>query len=804
MNGGTLLGRNNQMFNNNNVNQLQANQQQQPQGNMNQGNQLLGQLIQLSKGGANLNQQGGGSSSLYNFNNGSDPSFNQFLDLSDAQSNEILKGQSLAEASQLAGVVLQHGFRRIQGPYYNAIRQGMELFRRLDRNAPHLVDDTSELFYNQIMSNNNLYNHIVANSCLQLSALAAMRLMNGENIRGNANVITEMIVDAVGATCGLQLLDWICKNPNGSTIFHNSSQNFKALLRRIESCWDSIKARYDFIPGSVIPWERGQLTATMRKSDLPNYMLDARMGVNFEGLIGNSYQAVQDLTPSHHTVQDHNQGIDPAGYQLMMDYFNRTKCSVEDGTYPTAPSKEERVQRRQDYHNVNDFDREVKSTKYFTMDTRFDYHFDDYFVQIGDTGWYAAENQVMIDIMSKFTNVNTGKKFVKSEVFYLNLEWVSLCRFDVANGTAEIKFLRIPGEDALRFALTDPNRVLPFMWEHNGEVVSSFVANPAETNDFVRDNKVISLGEMQPLEKEPNILSSSNVVKVNSESEAFAKVDASLKTFDKQNHLDAFIMATELNAPFTFEEGVESKKFYEIFNTLVIGEELDYSNSYDMFKSLERKVKQFGSAMFEHFLRTQLTNLVNRWLSECRGFPAENDGVNFFVKLDDLFDDLDAFCELLKNKDHESLRAFLNLADNEFLKSNLQFIKPAKETEEELFKNVDKDDPVAVAVATNEFAQSVVLKRQVMITQLRKEIGPVSNDKVTLMESLSPAVFVIVKEARKRSELLFGRQVPVLLEFETPSGNHTRSATYCDFDQSVMNISALKGLGELILLRTVD
>ena len=103
MNGGTLLGRNTQMFNNNNVNQPQGNQQQQPQGNMNQGNQLLGQLIQLSKGGVNLNQQGGGSSSLYNFNNGSDPSFNQFLDLSDAQSNEILKGQSLAEASQLAG-----------------------------------------------------------------------------------------------------------------------------------------------------------------------------------------------------------------------------------------------------------------------------------------------------------------------------------------------------------------------------------------------------------------------------------------------------------------------------------------------------------------------------------------------------------------------------------------------------------------------------------------------------------------------------------------------------------------------------
>lgn len=78
-----------------------------------------------------------------------------------------------------------------------------------------------------------------------------------------------------------------------------------------------------------------------------------------------------------------------------------------------------------------------------------------------------------------------------------------------------------------------------------------------------------------------------------------------------------------------------------------------------MFKSLERKVKQFGSAMFEQFLRTQLTNLVNRWLNEVVGSPAENDGVNFFVKLDDLFDDLDAFCELLKSKDHESLRAFL-------------------------------------------------------------------------------------------------------------------------------------------------
>ena len=802
MNGGTLLGRN-QMFANGNNNNQQGNQPQQAQGNMNQGNQLLGQLINLSKGGG-LNQQGGGSSSLYNFNNNSDPSFNQFLDLSDTQSTELLKGQMLAEASQLAGVILQHGFRRINGPFYNAIRQGMELFRRLDRNNPQAVDDTSELFYNQIMSNNNLYNHIVANSCLQVSALAAMRMMNGENIKGDARVISEMIVDAVGASCGLQLVDWICKHPNGSTIFHNASQNFKNLLRRIEDCWDGIKARYDFIPGSVIPWERGQLTATMRKNDLPNYMLDARMGCDFNGLVGNSYQAVTDLTPFNHTVKDHASGIDPAGYKLMMDYFNRTKCAVEDGTYPTAPSREERVQRRQDYHNVNDFDREVKSTKYFTMDTRFDYHFDDYFVQIGDTGWYAAENQVMIDIMSKFTNIKTGKQFVKPEVFYLNLEWVSLCRFDIANGTAEIKFLRIPGEDALRFALTDPNRVLPFMWEHNGEVVSSFVANPAETNDFVRENKVISLGEMQPLEKEPNILASSNVVKVNSENEAFAKVDASLKTFDKQNHLDAFIMATELNAPFTFEEGLNSDSFYSIFKPLIVGETLDYSNSYDLFKDLERKTKQFGSKMFEQFLRGQLTNLVNRWLSECRGFPESDiGGGNYFVKLDDLFSDLDAFCEELKRNDHETLRAFLNLADNEFLQTNLQFIKPAKETKEAILANVDKDDAVAVAVAVNEYNQSVMLNRPVMITQIRKEIGPVNDGKVTLMESLSPAIFAIVKEARKRSELLFGRQVPVLLEFETPSGNHTRSATFSDFDQSVINISALKGLGELILLRTV-
>ena len=208
MNGGTLLGRN-QMFAGGNNNQQQGNQPQQAQGNMNQGNQLLGQLINLSKGGG-LNQQGGGSSSLYNFNNNSDPSFNQFLDLSDTQSTELLKGQMLAEASQLAGVILQHGFRRINGPFYNAIRQGMELFRRLDRNNPQAVDDTSELFYNQIMSNNNLYNHIVANSCLQISALAAMRMMNGENIKGDARVISKMIVDAVGASCGLQLVDWIC------------------------------------------------------------------------------------------------------------------------------------------------------------------------------------------------------------------------------------------------------------------------------------------------------------------------------------------------------------------------------------------------------------------------------------------------------------------------------------------------------------------------------------------------------------------------------------------------------------------
>lgn len=800
MNGGSLLGRN-QMFVNNQQNQ-QPQQQQQLQGNLNQGNQLLGQLIQLSKGSAGLNQTGGGSGGLYNFNNGTDPSFNQFLDLGDVQSTEILKGQMLGEASQLATVVLQHGIRRINGPYYNAIRQGMELFRRLDRNNPHLIDDTSELFYNQIMSNNNLYNHIVANGCLQVSALAAMRMLNGENIKGDVKIITDMIIDAIGATCGLQLLDWICRHPNGMTIFHNASHNFRNLLKRVEDAWDSIKARYDFIPGAVIPWERGQLTATLRKNDIPNNMLNGRMDVDFSGMLGGSIQAVQDLTPAHHNVTMES-GISKEGRQLMMEYFNRTSQAVKSGTYPTAPSLEERNQRREDYYSVNNFDSVVKPSKYFTMENRFDYHLPDYFTQIGETGWYAAENQVMIDIMSKFTNVKTGKKFVKSEVFYLNLEWVSLCRFDISSGTGEIRFLRIPGEDALRFALTDPNRVLPFMWENdNGDVVSSFVAETAETKDLVKDNKILDLSDIQTLEKAPNILSSSNIVKVDSDAEAFAKLDASVKTFDKTKQLDAFIMATELSTPFTFENGVDSEKVYTHFRALVIGEEIPYHDTRELIRGLEQKFRYVGSPMFEQFVRGQLTNLVNRWLTECRGYPEENDGVNYFVKIDDMFEDLEAFCNELHKNDRDTFNEFVNLNKNEFLLSNLQFIKPQKETLEDRLSKIDQEDPIAMAVVNSELSQSVVLKRQVMIAQLRKEIGPVREDKVTLMESLSPAIFAIVKEARKRSELLFKCNVPILLEFETPSGGFTRSATFSDFDKSVLNCTALKGMGELILLRS--
>jgi hypothetical protein len=190
--------------------------------------------------------------------------------------------------------------------------------------------------------------------------------------------------------------------------------------------------------------------------------------------------------------------------------------------------------------------------------------------------------------------------------------------------------------------LSNPEKLLPYMYEEDGVQKTTFDLTVLETDRFVRDKVIVPLGEMKELEKEPNILIGNRAVNSNQGNDAtISRLNVLTKTYDPKGKLDAFVLPTVISREWHMEDEVEMDWFYQDFKFMVRGNKNDVTDTGRVLRHLKAVLDKYQGIEFAGFVTPYLTSLVNRWLVEARGYAETKERMTWVKKFYDLLSRLE-------------------------------------------------------------------------------------------------------------------------------------------------------------------
>lgn len=713
---------------------------------------------------------------------------------------QMVKQQAInttVEVMRLVSFILNK--RSEQGGHYSAFLSGIKNIVHPIRNQPK-IDPVGEQVYNEIMSNNGVYYQVLSNTIVQVSGELVRLLVNGHNLKHDSSDVRDLVMDAAASCAHFVLIAWLYGHPNRNNLIAIMTQELRARLRKFEENYLFFKGRYEQLPGAEIPWGTGKVKEMFEGTQMNNELFDIpryqiynpnEQTLDFMAqAVPNDYINNQYI-PSH---KHHNQMS-----EMEQFIMNNVRRYTEQENQNQEIKQQELIKNwDKNFVSVNDYDRVAIPSKHFDFENRGEFRLADYFVHVGDDGWMIGHPQDVKNILTKLRNEERHPyNIFKSDLIGLNVSRLPVFKIDMLKGSAIVRFIHVPNanfgdENTMSFYLSNPSELLPYMFVQDGEVKTSWEPKIVETDKLVdEDNNFRPLDQMADQSVKPNILVGNKPLLSENDGDTIAKLDSLVKTYDPKEQLDAFILPVNMIGTVTMEEGINVETVHRAFPMLIKGNHLNYRDTKEMLMVVGSRVKEhFQNTRIEAMITTQLTNAVNRWLIECRGYAEKGDGNNWLV-LKNIFDDINDFINYLNKNDPATLESFLSLNGNEFLISSFQFLQTLKESEEYFESKSDKTDPVSVALAKTQINTNLVIQREAVFVNLRKEIGPSQGCVTRIKMSQDPKIFAIVNEAIQRSKKHFKGIPAVMLRFEHPAGGYIREAVYSEFDNNVISLRSL-------------
>ncbi|AEV89564.1 hypothetical protein OBP_127 [Pseudomonas phage OBP] len=774
---------------------LGNNQQQGNQNQTAQNNPMAGLAAMAQRLSGNINGQSNGTSGLYNVGP-SRTNFSSLLCLDDTMAEEQLKAQAIQEGGTLANQLVMLCARRIiANPYFKVWRAALERFKSPKKGMPpeaNLVE-----FVNEIDSNQNLYNFILVNAGIQLGSVFAQFMASGdERIRQQRDILEQCWYQCCVDTIYLQYYDFLGNHPDGAQIYYRCSPLVKEVLMELEpKVFELAQSRFTFA-GQQCPWRKGQLSAMQQRSVVDNPLLNGVTNFVDMGMQGTYFDP--NWNPS--TTAPAN--TDQDGMRKLQEYVQRTANQVKNGTYGSYvnnPSMQ--TENYPPQVTYGDHDKPELSLENITRENRHQYLISKYATNIPGTDWYVMPEQYVRLIMPTMV-MDDGIPFRLRDTRCLGCQVIY--RINWQEGTFNFRLVKhnLQDLDIMSALISDPSKLLPFMYEEDGIQKTTFDPTVYETNKFENDGKIYPVGEVKDLEKEPDILVGSKPMKANlGNEETVNRLNVYTKTYDPQNKLDAFVLPMVMTREWKMESNVDMDRFYSDFGMMVHGNTYELTDTARVLRAIRAADSECDSEEFRSFVKPYMTNLVNRWLVECRGYAEtrteaqEANGQLSYLKVGDIFADLEDLIEHLRDQDLPTLRAFMDYKTNTFMRYGIEVLVPREEVKKEFEEKFSKEEDTIMRnalIATGE--TTIIISRNTVFFNVRKLIGPRTPEAVVLKHSGNPEIFAIVKKALSVSRKHFKDHPQVLIKFDTDEGNKVWVATRSDFDpENVFVLRALDG-----------
>lgn len=358
----------------------------------------------------------------------------------------------------------------------------------------------------------------------------------------------------------------------------------------------------------------------------------------------------------------------------------------------------------------------------------------------------------------------------------------------------------LQSDDIMSTLISNPDKLLPFMYIEDGVQKTTFNPVAMETNIFMNDGKIVPVGEMKELTKDPEILVGNKPMKANEGNEkTLERLNVYTQTFDPKGKLDAFVLPMNISREWKMEPHVDMERFYSHFNVMVQGNTVGLDDTIAAIRYIRGSLAECESEEFRDFVVPYITNLVNRYLVECRGYAetradmAESRDYVYYMRSSNIFEDLEDWIDWMKQNDMPTLRAFADYRFNNFMRSGIEILINKQEVKKEFEEKCSKIDDVIYADAVMKSADStLIIRRGSIFVNMTKQTAPPTTEAVTVKESQNPEIFAILREALKIAGKHFDSKPQILLKFNKDHGNKVYVVSASDIDpDSVVTLRAI-------------
>lgn len=716
----------------------------------------------------------------------------------DLQTDKLIRDQAYLQASEIGFLVMRGiQMRNEKHGFYSSFLSGIKRICYPNIHDMMRVDPIGEQVFNEIQNNHAIYNRILSNTIVQVVGELTRLLVSGYELRKDGSDVREFVVDA-SSYCAVQtLVDWLYGHPERVVQMSMVTQPLRQLMQKAEEAHGFFQGRYDTVPNAEHPWGVGRVKELLQGKPVNNVLLDTLISAPAVHTPSDFFGNMGEIAVFGNNFEVDNNGVAVTPeFKAKMARENQEWMNNQMKQYQKQPDPVQEVQQwHDDTVSINSYDYQPIPSEKFQLNLRDQFNMADYFKEIPGTEYFIGSWKDTVNIGTQFYQEGRQIRIPVESFIGLHNNQVPVIRFIPNSNSLEVKLVTVTlttwsVEEEMNKFLTDPASLLPFMYTENGEVKTSWEPKVQETSERLdNEGHFTPIDPMAPQNVEPHILVAKTPILSENDGETLARLDAAVKTFDPKGKLDAFIIPAKMVGTFTFSSVEDIDAVYKEIFMFERGVDIDHRTTADYFYSVSRAIARINNPEFAQLVTTHLSNLVNRWLVECRGYP-EVRTQNGFIEVTDILNDADDLYELLKKKDPDTARAFQHLQANTFFMENLQIFAPKEEVITH-FKKKAGDDPVDQVIAEKQADANLLWTRDVMVVSVNHISGPVSDSVVTIKESQEPKLFAIVKQAFKYGEKHFKGVPQILIRFESPEGLPVRIATFSDYDKSVMKLRAL-------------
>lgn len=698
-----------------------------------------------------VNTQNNSMASLYSYGPNR-TNYAALIGLEDNIGEEQIKKQALGEGGHVANHVINICMMRKQGNVmYVAWKTALERFKSVERNGPK--DPMLEQFVNDVENNQALHNFILAQVGIQFGSYMAWRLMSGDEQMRSQQAMQEALYHSSIDILTLQFIDYLSNNPQ---VFYSMSMLAKkAFSEREEPTFSQVMARCLFADMEC-PYSKGKMGSISENTITHNPLLEVAEPNNM-GMGGSIFDVNQFQQPS------------TAGSNDFANWVaNKARTNQQNNIYGEVPVQ----QNHMDVPSYDNFDKPKLNIEDFTFQNRMQFNLNEFGTPLGSTGYWLL-HRYHLSFITKAFSKQDGSSYSMRDTNVLGK--LAVWCFNWEQGTFDYRFINYSLSDPMEMndLISDPSVLLPLMYEEDGVQKTTWDPKVMETSEFVREGYIVPMEEMKELKEKPNVMVSSGQMKANISTEnTISRIDTFTESYDPTSKLDAFVVPMANTRQWTLPAGTDMDLFYSQFKLMVRGNKEEKVDTARVIRALRGQCREYGDEEFVTFLNDYLTNLVNRWLVESRGYAeTKADKSLEYLRVGNIFEDLEDLMDHLKQNDHPALRAFLEYGSNDFIRNGIEILMSKEDAQkefEELFKKEDDETRMAMMAAAK---RKIIFKRDSVFINMIKENGPVQLDAVYLKESINPTLFAVVRKAIEVAGRHFNEYPQVLMKFRKDKGD---------------------------------